>query len=110
MRALAPFLFAVGVLVLLYVAARRATTILVLVAENGRVVKQRGRAPGEMLRDLSDVLSRARASGTMRLRLEGGEVAVDCAEMPEGVRQQIRNVVGRFPAARLKQAPRVKRR
>jgi hypothetical protein len=73
-------------------------------------VERRGRAPGELLRDLDDIFARADATGHLTLRLEGGGVVVHTDDLDATVQQQIRNVVGRFPAARLKTAPQVRRR
>lgn len=101
-------LFAAALLLALVVAARRATTMLVLRVEAGRVIELRGRAPGELLRDLEDVFERSRATGRLELRLDDGRVAAHTRDFDAPTRQQIRNVVGRFPAARLKTAPRVR--
>jgi hypothetical protein len=90
------------------VAIARALRLLELVVERGRVVSARGRAPAELLREMVDVLERARATGRVTLAIEGGEVAVRALGMDEATTQRLRNVVGRFPAARLKSAPRVR--
>lgn len=93
----------------LAIAARRAATVLHVRAKGGSIVAQRGRAHGEMLRDLADIFRRNRATGTLDLRLDSGEVTPAMSGFDEATAQQIRNVVGRFPAARLKTAPRVRR-
>lgn len=105
-----PFLVAAALLIALALAARRATTVLVARVEAGRVVELRGRAPGELLRDLGDIWARNEATGRLVLRLDGGRVAADTADFDAATGQQIRNVVGRFPPARLKTAPRVRSR
>jgi len=105
-----PFVFAAALLLALFVAARRATTILALRVEDGRVVERRGRAPGELLRDLDDIFARAGATGHLALRMEDRGVVVCSDDLDATVQQQIRNVVGRFPPARLKTAPAVRRR
>lgn len=110
MPAWVPFVIAVVLLGALVIAARRATTLLEVSAEDGRVVSARGRASGELLREISDVLERAHATGRVRLRLEDREVVVDSPDLSAAATQQIRNVVGRFPAARLKTAPRLRPR
>jgi hypothetical protein len=101
---------AAALLLALVIAARRAATVLALRVEDGRVIERRGRAPGEMLRDLEDVFERSKATGTIELRLDDGGVAVHARDLDAGTEQQVRNVVGRFPAARLKSAPRVRAR
>lgn len=110
MPAWVAFLFAAALLVALLLAAQRAATVLSLRVEAGRVVGLSGRAPGELLRDLEDVFARSGATGTLALRLDGGGVAATTRGFDAATEQQIRNVVGRFPAARLKTAPRVRRR
>ena len=99
--------FAVLLLVALAIAARRATTVLVVEVARGRVVRASGRAPGEMLRDLGDAVEAGRASGRVELLLADGGVDVLVVGLDAGASQRVRNVVGRFPAARLKTAPRV---
>lgn len=89
-------------------AIDRALNVLDLRVERGKVRRASGRASGELLRELEDVVSRARATGRIVLRIEGGEVAVRTHGLDEGTTQRLRNVVGRFPAARLKQAPRLR--
>ena len=101
-------LFAAALLLALMALARRATTVLSLRARDGRVIALRGRAPGELLRDLQDIFERSRATGQLELRLDSGGVAVTMRDFDAATQQQIRNVVGRFPAARLKTAPRVR--
>lgn len=105
-----PFVVAIALLVALAVAARRATTVLFVRVEAGRIVEQRGRAPGELLRDLADIVGRNRSTGALALRLDSGEVAPELTGFDAAAAQQIRNLLGRFPAARLKTAPRVKPR
>ncbi len=105
-----PFVIAGALLLGLVLAARRATTVLFVRAVAGEVVELRGRAPGELLRDLGDVFARNEATGSLTLRLDSGEVAAETADFDAATAQQIRNVLGRFPAARLKTAPRVRER
>lgn len=108
MLAWVSFVFAALVLGALVLAARRATTLLDLTAEDGRVVKRRGRATAELMNEISDVLEGARATGRVRLRLEDGGVVVDSPDMDADTRQRLRNVVALFPTARLKTAPRLR--
>jgi hypothetical protein len=103
-------LFAAALLLALVVAARRAATVLVLRVEAGRVIELRGRAPGELLRDLEDVFEQSGATGRLELRLDEGGVAVHSRDLDAATQQRVRNVVGRFPAARLKGAPRIRAR
>ncbi len=99
-------LAAVGALVL---AVRRALELFVLEARDGQLVTARGRSPAELLREIEDILDRARASGTIVVRLEAGHAAVRATGLDEATTQRLRNVVGRFPTARLKTAPQIAR-
>lgn len=89
-------------------AAARSRTLFVLRARAGRVVGLRGRAPGELVRDLEDVVASRRADGEIAVRIEGGAARVIVSGgIDEPTAQRARNVVGRFPLARLKAAPRL---
>jgi hypothetical protein len=102
------FLLLVAVAVAaLVLSARRATTLLVVRFERGVIVRASGRAPGELLADLGDAARFERASGTLRLRLEGGRVELE-TDVPASTAQRVRNVVGRFSSARLRGAPRLR--
>ena len=96
------------VIVFLLVEASRR--LLEIHADHGRVVKIEGRAPAELVGDFKDVLARSRASGTIIVRLEAGRAVVQVrGAIDENTAQQLRNVVGRFPTARLKAGRRVGR-
>lgn len=96
----------------LYVAARRAVTIAELEIERGNVRVVRGGIAPPILADLRDVAKRPpiddlrvrilRSSGRAEVKLFG--------RVTDRQAQQIRNVVGRVPLARLVNAPTSKRR
>ncbi len=88
-------------------AARRAIVVFEVHAERGRVVKAKGRMPPELLRDVGDVLERAKATGSLSGKLDGGRIAVQASGLDEPTVQRIRNVVGRFPTARIKTSNRL---
>lgn len=88
-------------------AARRAITLFEIDAEAGKIVRARGRIPPELLRDLEDIFARAKVSGSIRVHLEGGRARADGSRLDEPTMQRVRNVVGRFPTARLRTAPRL---
>lgn len=88
-------------------AIRRSLDVLVVDLKGGKVVRAVGRATPELLREIDDVALRAGATGRLILRLEGGEVAVRTRGLKDVTEQRFRNVVGRFPKARLVQAPRL---
>jgi hypothetical protein len=102
-----------GLLAFVYavIAAVDASRRLLDVHVNQGVVKKlEGRAPGDLVHDVEDVLSRARATGRIVVQLEAHRAVVRVSgEIDEGTAQQLRNVVGRFPTARLRAARRVKR-
>ena len=103
------FVLAVGALLVLAAvfAISRALEVLVVDLEAGKIVRKRGRATAELLREIDDVASRAGATGRLVLRLEGGQVAVRTTGLTDATTQRLRNFVGRFPKARLVQAPRL---
>lgn len=91
--------------------ARQTRVLLVIEVSAGRILRLSGRAPAELCSDLEDVLSRSMATGKVVLFLEGGRATVRATgSMDEATKQRLRNVVGRFPVARLKSARRVERR
>lgn len=104
---LVPLAILIAVVAAIGYAARRAITLFELRVHEGKVVSARGRVPPELLRDLEDVFARARAEGALRVHLENGRAQVAGAGMDEPTLQRARNVVGRFPIARLKTAPRL---
>lgn len=99
--AAAALVFALALVVLAW-ATRRALRVLVVELRAGRVVSARGRASAELMREIGDVAERSGATGRVELRLEGGRVAVRTVGLDEATTQRLRNVVGRFPTARLK--------
>lgn len=102
---MSPFAFVLLGAVVAFVAyaAWRATIVFEVRADAGRVVRARGRMPAELLRELSDVLGRANATGRVRGRLASGEVRIEVSGgIGPDLEQRIRNVTGRFPAARIK--------
>jgi len=99
------------VFVAIALAVRANRRLLVVRVEEGRIASARGRAPGELLHDFSDVFRRAGVSCRVALVVRDGGVVVDASGPgADAVTQQLRNVVGRFPVQRLRTAPRVARR
>jgi len=95
----------------LFVAVERTRRILVVEVDRGRIERLSGRAPADLASDIEDVLRAGRATGRVLLRLEGGRVVVHArGGIDENTKQRLRNVVGRFPVARLRTARRVRRR
>jgi hypothetical protein len=88
------------------VAASRV--LFTLVVRHGKIVKAKGRAPGELLHDVEDIFGRARCSGRATVRIRSGRAEVDAPALPNNVVQQLRNVIGRFPLPRLRTAPEIR--
>lgn len=89
-----------------------ARRLLVVETVRGKRVRARGRVPLEVLREIEDVLERARATAVLSVRLDGRDgvrVVVDHGTLDEGALQRVRNVVGRFPRARLTSGPAFRR-
>ncbi len=92
-----------GVFVALYVAARRAITVVELSVERGNVRIVRGGIAPPILADLRDVARKPPIS-SLRVRIvrSRGRAEVQLAgEVSDAQAQQIRNVVGSVPLARL---------
>lgn len=97
--------------VIIALAVRANRRLLVIRAENGRIVSARGRAPGELLHDFGDIFKRAGTTCSAALVLRAGRVELDVrGPGGEAVAQQLRNVTGRFPLARLRSAARIDQR
>jgi hypothetical protein len=81
-------------------ASRR---LLVIDVEKGRIVRAGGKVPSDFYAEVVDVLERAKATGRCSIRIERGQ-AIVLAErgLSDAAAQRVRNVVGRFPLARLK--------
>jgi hypothetical protein len=93
-------------------AARKRLTLFVLLAEAGRITDVKGRMPQRLFDDIADVVARERPERLrIECRIEGGLAVLHFeAEADPGLRQVIRNLVGEYPAARLKGASHVRRR
>lgn len=93
-------------------AARRQVRLFVVEVQGGQVVTLSGRMPKRLLDDLSDIFERQQVpSLRLTCELERGEAALSFkGEVDPGVRQMVRNVVGQYPAMRLRQAPPIGRK
>jgi hypothetical protein len=100
-------LLAVAVLVALIVFAislRRSTELFIVEAARGRARLVRGRLPKRLFYDVCDIVERARLeAGRIRVVLDGGRPRVRVSdEVPDGVAQQLRNVVGAYQVAQIR--------
>lgn len=91
-------------------AAQRALVIFEIRIHDGRVTRARGRIPQRLLHDLLAVCPRGLDSKlVVQCRSEQGRARVVVAgSTDEDTIQRMRNLVGLWPLARLKTAPRVK--
>jgi hypothetical protein len=88
---------------LFYLWLRGATQLFVLEVAQGRVRFRRGRMPPSLLSELKDVLRGTRVEGTVAAVTDRGDVRVVArGDFDEGTLQQVRNVVGRYPLARIR--------
>ena len=91
--------------------ATQQLRLFVIRIEGGRIVRLKGRLPRRLLSDIADVAERQRCRDLWIVcRIEGGQAQVEVLGDRSGELGQIlRNLVGEYPAARLRQAPRVGR-
>jgi hypothetical protein len=101
-------LLALAVLVLLAVpiafAIQRSTELFVIDVAGGRVRLVRGRLPSRLFGDIEDVVRRAGLSAAwVRVVIDGTRPRVHASpEVPSGVEQQLRNIVGTYQVAQLR--------
>jgi len=92
------------------VSAGLSRRLLVLDVARGKVARLGGRAPAELVSDIEDILARSGSTGRIIVQLESSRAIVRAeGSFDEATKQRLRNVVGRFPVARLRAARRVKR-
>jgi hypothetical protein len=85
-------------------AARRATELFAVRIQNGRATHLRGRIPPALFTEIADIAARPPIErATLRAVLHGGTPALDIAgPVSEAQAQRLRNVLGRFPLARIR--------
>src|SRR5215472_5129079 len=90
-------------LALLWFAARGAITLCILEVHNGEIVVSRGHLAPRVLADLRDVVRRPRVRrATLRLVREREAAALRASgDLSEQQLQQLRNIVGNVPLAKL---------
>ena len=88
----------------LVVAIRRSTELFVIQVRQGHQRLARGRLPPRLYNDLGDVLTRARVQEvTIRVVVEGGTPRLHASpHLSPGTEQQLRNVIGTFPVAKIR--------
>jgi hypothetical protein len=92
----------------LIVAIARSNEVVCLDVQNGKISVRRGRIPQRLLNDLSDVTTRPKIGrAVVRIVAEGGRPRVLVAgDIGDTQLQQLRNVVGTYQLAQIKNAPR----
>lgn len=102
-------LFAAAVaigLVALYVSARAEITVCVLDVVAGQVFVRRGGLAPRIRADIEDVVARPKIErATLRITRDGGSASLEVkGAVSAAQQQQLRNVVGSVPLARLMKA------
>jgi hypothetical protein len=94
--------------VALWLSARAAVAVCVLEVRAGTLRVVRGGIAGPILSDIQDVIARAQIDhATLRIVRSGGYARLEViGAVPDAQRQQLRNVVGSVPLARLVNARR----
>jgi hypothetical protein len=101
------FLILVAVLALLclpvFVAIWRSNQLFVLRVRGGRTTFERGRMPQSLFDELDSLLRPSAADGTLIALKEDGKVRLSAnGRFDPGLVQQLRNVVGLYPLARIR--------
>ena len=109
MPSLAGFLLALILTVAVTLAARRALLVFEIEVRDRKVTRARGRIPQALLNDLLVVCPRGHDSKlTIVCRGERGSARlVATGPLDADTVQRMRNLVGLWPLARLKSAPRI---
>ncbi len=97
-------------LAILWIAARNATTICVLEIDRGKVAMTRGAIIQRVLTDIGDVVRRPKVTrATVRIVRSRGHAVLEMkGDLSDAQKQQLRNVVGSIPLAKLVNARRKK--
>ncbi len=90
-------------IVLALLGAFLSRRLLVIDVENGKIVRAGGKVPSDFYAEVVDVLDRTKASGRCEVRIQKGHaIVLGTRGLSEAAIQRVRNVVGRFPLARLR--------
>lgn len=90
----------------LVLAILRANELFLLRVQGGRVGIRRGRIPQRLLDDIGEIV-RAVEHATLRCVIEGGRPRLYTeGELSPEHKQRLRNVIGTWSAAQIRQAPR----
>ncbi len=87
----------------------RATELCHIRVRAGKVEFVRGRMPIRLRHEIDDVLVRERVQDAeLRLRVEAQQARLVASGLSGGTLQQLRNVIGRYPLAKLRSGPTVR--
>jgi hypothetical protein len=90
-------------IVLLAFAAQRANELFVVSVDAERIEHRRGRIPGRLLEEIRDLLRRDRSHGVIKvISREGRPYLSVRGSFSNDVVQQLRNVVGLYPLAKIR--------
>ena len=95
-------------LVLLWFSSRSAITLAVLEVRDGKVEVAKGSMSPRIVADIQDVLKRPRVSrATIRVLQNRDHAKLEVTgDISQAQQQQLRNVVGSVPLAKLRNGPR----
>lgn len=98
------------VLAIAFTFLRHANELFVLRIDDGKVRVVRGRIPKRLLDGIADIAEKSRVSGVrVRVISEGGSPRLVPDELSPELAQRIRNVVGQFTVAEIRNAPQPRR-
>jgi hypothetical protein len=89
----------IGAVVLLL---ERANELFVLKVRERRVEHRRGRIPNQLLEEIGHVVTRDPSEGTIRVVTRGGRAHLIARGFSKDLTQQLRNVVGLYPIAKIR--------
>jgi len=93
-----------------FVFLRHVNELFLLRIDDGKVRLVRGRIPKRLFDEIADIAAQSRLSGVrVRVISEGGAPRLVPEGLPPHVAQRVRNVLGRFTLAEIRNAPRMRR-
>ena len=93
----------IAIVVAIAISISRSHELFVIEVDAGRVRLRRGRLPHALFGDLQDVVKRARiASARISVVRDGDGPRVLAPSLDAGQLQQLRNVVGTYPLAKIR--------
>ena len=99
----------VAVFVVFALIERASRRLITFELRDGRVVSARGRAPPGLVGEVEDLAMRDRVQGRFVVLVNGDGVGVRAdTSIAPSTTERLRNVVGRFPLAAWRNAPRIR--